>query len=67
MKRKCDGCKALQVSHPYDGKCSLGYKIGDRRINDFLSGYKPLEECPKPITWEKLITAEKETSNHGNN
>lgn len=67
MKRKCDGCRALQVKHPYDGKCSLGYEIGKRRINDYLYGYKPLEECPKPVTWEKLIASEKKAVNDENN
>lgn len=54
MKKKCDGCKALQLEHAYDGKCLLGFKIGKRPISSYFYGYKPLEECPKPTTWDSF-------------
>lgn len=62
MKKKCDNCKALEENN---GQCYLGYKnkhIAERKTVVYLTPqsrreafetftyYKPLEECPKPIT-----------------
>jgi hypothetical protein len=56
MKRKCDGCKALEVDRYY-GRCLLGHSIKNERINDLIIVYKPLEECPKPMTNIQFIEA----------
>lgn len=47
MKRICDGCRASSYDRP-TFICELGYKI------DATKG-KPLEECPKPKTIQKMI------------
>ena len=49
MKRKCRGCRAYEYDtiHVLKYKCSLGFKIH--------AGYKPEEECPKPLTITKFV------------
>lgn len=59
MKRKCDGCKALDISRPYHSECRLGYKTERYSINEWLAGCRPIEECPKPRTWEALVKERK--------
>lgn len=49
MKKSCEGCKALNgVNLLSDWQCELDYKI---------DGFKgiPLEKCPKPKTYQKLL------------
>lgn len=54
MKQTCNHCRALN-----DGKCDLGY--GTRlEWKETDIGYAsetsvPCEECPKPMTYAKLI------------
>ena len=52
MKRSCAKCRAL-----HDQKCELGYEITKYQINAILCGYKPLEDCPKPKTWDEFDAA----------
>ena len=53
MKRTCNGCKALGMVG--DG-CGLGYKTEVTRVYSYVPvEWKPLEECPKPLTNDKLI------------
>lgn len=56
MKRNCNRCRALSKSVSGVGcKCSLGYKIECiEEIYKIHASYKPLEECPKPMTYIKL-------------
>lgn len=58
MKKNCNGCKALFIDG-CDGECRLGYKMGKRCIFSFPDEYRPLERCPKPITYKQLIFAPK--------
>jgi len=56
MKQSCNGCRAL--SHgPHEYYCDLGYKIESRNTRQFkeydMITPVPLEQCPKPKTWEK--------------
>lgn len=46
MKKTCKSCKAKDRC----GKCMLGYKT--------VNG-KPLEECPKPLSWKQFKRIEK--------
>ena len=55
MKRTCNGCKALIKDKPYYVRCSLGYKISGLNMFDFTIPCKPLEECPKPRTFNELL------------
>jgi hypothetical protein len=49
MKRKCDGCRALETNG-----CGLGYKTQATSVFDgLITKFKPLEECPKPKTYDK--------------
>lgn len=45
MKRTCCGCRALNMGQNLI-KCTLDY---DQRDG------KPLEECPKPLTYRQLL------------
>lgn len=52
MKRTCDGCRANNGS-----SCLLGYKTEGRfGFNGSYNIIKPLEECPKPKTYNELLT-----------
>ena len=53
IKRNCNNCKALQKCVSGLGyKCQLGHKIKiAQKYEDIPISYKPLEECPKPITY----------------
>lgn len=46
MYHTCERCRALEVHNSKDGKCSLGYQIQE---------FRPLEECPKPLTNLQLM------------
>lgn len=47
MKRTCRGCRALREVGVINWDCELGYKV------DYFG--KPLEECPKPKTYDEYI------------
>lgn len=47
MKKTCERCKAMMLKNP-DGICTLGYPHEE---------YKPLVECPKPLTNTQLVEA----------
>lgn len=51
MKKTCNGCRALGGTG--EGKCELGYITGIKREVFQTTEWGPLEECPKPITYEK--------------
>lgn len=51
MKKKCVGCKALQIDPGGIATCSLGYMIDYYKVNDYLQCPKPKEDCPKPTTY----------------
>lgn len=57
MKRNCNYCRALE----HDGSCSLGYRNETKTV---LFGvpveFKPLDECPKPKTYDELFSSYKE-------
>ena len=54
MKKTCDSCRALNGKN-----CSLGYKNETKLIsfeNRLINkGIVPLENCPKPKTYKKLL------------
>lgn len=68
MKRTCEGCRAFDT----DGrmvKCDLGYR--QEKIYGGVwkpNTAKPLEECPKPLTYGKLMELQqiKESNNKTN-
>lgn len=47
MKRTCNRCKASREVGFYGYECEFGYKT-----DMFLT---PLEECPKPTTYEEYL------------
>jgi hypothetical protein len=53
MKRNCNYCRALE----WDGSCNLRY---ENEVKTVAYGipveYKPLELCPKPTTYNELIS-----------
>ena len=61
MKKSCGGCRALEESN---GKCSLGHKIKPVVHSKFVVtiNYKPLEECPKPKTYNQYLNLRQVTS-----
>lgn len=54
LKKTCNGCRAFS-DNGSGGKCDLGYKVGDKKViyNCITIEYKPLEECPKPKTYDE--------------
>ncbi len=51
MKRNCNGCKALQQDSQVTCRCVLNKKItSSKMLYGLTVEYKPLEECPKPMT-----------------
>jgi hypothetical protein len=55
MKRNCNGCRALDRNNDYF-TCDLGYKIEQLKVERvFNIGGKPLEECPKPKTYDEYL------------
>lgn len=48
LKRTCTGCRASNLMGLPYYRCELGYKV------DKMKG-RPLEECPKPKTYDELI------------
>ena len=72
QKRKCEGkgeysaCKALSSYLGLGGRntyCTLGYKTSHKKVCINFVYYdkdiKPLEPCPKPMTFDELIEARK--------
>jgi hypothetical protein len=54
MKKNCNGCRASSTGFYGQYKCDLNYKM-ESIFNDKCLMYthgKPLEECPKPKTYE---------------
>ena len=61
MKKKCDGCRAFGRSN----SCDLGYKtkilyipisaFGNRKLERMV----PLEQCPKPRTYNEYYLQKK--------
>ena len=55
MRKTCKGCYAASTgAHPMQGTpsgCILGYKTDGQG--------KPLEECPKPMSWKQLDKLQK--------
>lgn len=47
MKQTCKGCRALQKTGVTYWECELGFKTNNCG--------KPLEECPKPKTYESYM------------
>lgn len=52
MKKTCNGCKALD-----SGLCTLGFKNKVKFFFEWSGNteYKPIGECPKPMTNKKYI------------
>jgi len=61
VKKKCDGCRAFGRSN----SCDLGYKTEIRYIpipalnNWILERMVPLEQCPKPRTYNEYYLQKK--------
>jgi len=63
MKRNCNGCRALDQNNS-GYYCSLGYKVEQVYFESIYSmGSKPLEECPKPKTYDKYLELKREVIN----
>ena len=48
MKKTCNRCRALHALSGESPSCELGYAIDTKT-------WAPLEDCPKPLTWENFI------------
>ena len=58
MKRTCNNCIALRQPELFHSfKCELGYEIEIYKLNKVRLGCKPLEECPKPTTYQAFQDA----------
>ena len=55
MKKNCNGCRAFDRN----GRCELGYKVQvlskNTSVGYILERQIPLEECPKPKTYDELF------------
>lgn len=52
VKKNCNNCKAYSIY----SKCLLGVDImPDKWYNGTIISYKPLSECPKPLTNKKFM------------
>lgn len=60
LKRNCNGCRASGELEIGNNTCGLGYKTA---VKTELWGrpvqWKPLEECPKPKTYNDYFNAER--------
>jgi len=60
MKRTCFGCRALDWNGR-SSRCDLGYKQSKKYHREQLRSEPiPAEQCPKPLTYGKLLELEKE-------
>ncbi|MBX4272031.1 hypothetical protein [Clostridium estertheticum] len=50
QRRTCNNCRTISS----DYSCTLGYIVGTEKINSYDK--KPIEPCPKPITYDELIS-----------
>lgn len=52
-RKNCFACRVYQKAnlHERSTKCPLGYKVEVYLIKLIIPGHRPLEQCPKPITW----------------
>jgi len=57
MKRNCNGCRAF--ANIRGGVCELNYRLdSNRQYKGITLEWKPLEECPKPKTYDQLFDAQ---------
>jgi len=52
MKRTCTGCKA-EVRINKILRCEFGYLVKHIKSRGVYMGIVPMEECPKPKTWNE--------------
>lgn len=52
MKKTCRGCKA-EVCIDKRLRCEFGYFVSHVKVKGIYMGIRPLEECPKPRTWDE--------------
>lgn len=58
MKRTCNDCRALYRVEFGIVECELGHKIKAKSNYKGIGvEYKPLEECPKPKTYDEYFKA----------
>jgi hypothetical protein len=64
MKRNCNGCRASSRGFYNDYTCVLGYKVESVFSDKFVcyTHGKPLEECPKPKTYDQYMKLERKES-----
>jgi len=55
MKKSCKNCTALHY-HNRDYHCKLQHKLKSYKLLDNTMGAYPLEECPKPLTYDAYFT-----------
>jgi hypothetical protein len=57
MKRNCNGCKASSRGFHGQYTCDLNYKVESMFSDEYIChiGGKPLEECPKPKTYDQYM------------
>lgn len=54
MKRTCEGCRALDTT--FRTRCDLGFEISaSKQYYGLDVAWKPLEECPKPKTYNSYF------------
>jgi hypothetical protein len=57
MKKNCNGCRASDRGHYGEYICHLGHAV--QSVSSANAGFykegKPLEECPKPKTYDKYL------------
>ena len=57
MKKTCTGCRALDDNR-FSSSCNLGFKNKSIKKKCIMGEYYeciPLEECPKPKTYDKYF------------
>jgi hypothetical protein len=57
MKRNCNACRASSKGFYGEYTCELGYKVDSNysvKFSSYIEG-KPLEECPKPKTYNEYM------------
>jgi len=59
MRRTCNGCRAADICNNVI-MCDLGYIVKTIYSKSGSASGKPLENCPKPLTYEKLYELLKE-------
>ena len=58
MKKTCNGCRALVYGFQ-EMMCELKFETEPIYLDGRVISYKPLEQCPKPKTYEDYFLQKK--------